>query len=147
MSTWKDDIKKHIPFFSWGGKIPLSCIGGDVVPLTTGAVISDYIAAGAVIAAAIGSKAVTTAKINDGAVTALQLGAAAVGKAALNTATLTGTTHATPGTGVNVAHGITGTPTCFVAIGNAYIDSVDATNVVIKSAGISQACTIIAIKP
>ena len=66
---------------------------------------------------------------------------------------LTGTTHATPGTGVNVAHGLTHALTgvaiapyaAFIIQGNGYVDSSDATNVVIKSAAASQALVILVV--
>lgn len=62
----------------------------------------------------------------------------------------TGTTHATPGTGVNIAHGLKdwkGNPIApwraRVEMGNGWVDSVDATNIVIKSTVASQAVTVV----
>ena len=65
---------------------------------------------------------------------------------------LSGITHGTPGTAVNVAHGLTDANgkavapyAAYVAIGNGYISAIDATNIEIKSAAATQTLTIVVI--
>jgi len=71
--------------------------------------------------------------IGDGSVTNGKLADDTLKEAKLNGAKLSGTV-ATAGTAVTVAHGLGSTPTmAFIVQGDAYVSSVDGTNVTVNS--------------
>jgi hypothetical protein len=60
---------------------------------------------------------------------------------------VTGNTSGTAGTATTFAHGLPYTPTgAYVILGNAYVTAVDATNVSVASAGVTQAFRVRVVK-